>query len=460
MARIEAKPGRAALRITLMLGAAVGLAGALFAICGGGSTGPDVIVGDLMDLSHYTSGGAIESKRAYAVGTRSLNIGNKDLSWVSSNNKHPVIAQNMYRWKQEVAVGRTAGRFEQIGMSWLKHGFTALANTGFCSTCTFEPGHSSGNWLGQGCTDPYTASLNGSQDRLGPRYEVDAFTGFYPYDGTHPAGTGDATLKKRLIVADEDVNPTLNSGARYFVEGQYVASDDATAGNGFNNAAYREITVNGNRDISFVADPSNRCVWDTVGSPTATYCTVPAIFAWRGVDPAVWISPLDVPAEGRFHVAAKVHANSDGTWRYEYAVHNLNSHRSARQLVVPVPVGVTVTNAGFHDIDYHSGEPYTNTDWTIDTATPGQVSWSTEEYSANQNANALRWGTMYNFWFDASSGPVQGAATLGLFRPGSPTDLSIAVAVPGAVGSTFSDGFEAGSSCVWSDGESGSASCL
>lgn len=457
--------GRTALRIVVWMAAAVALAGAVLAVCGGGTVGPDVIVGDLMDLRHETSAGPIEGKRAYAVGTRSLNIGNKDLAWFSGTNQHPVIAQNMYRWKQDGSE-RPGGRFEQIGMSWLKHGFTALANGGFCATCSFEPGHSSGNWLGQGCTDPYTASLNSTQTRLGPRSEVDAFTGNYPYDGSHPVGTGDSTLRKRLVVADDDVNPTLNAGARYFVEGHYIASDDAVAGNGLNNAAYREITVDANRNIAFIADSVNRCPWDTHLPPTSgatntyTYCTIPAIYAWRRLDPAVFLAPVDVPAEGRFHVAAKVRDNGDGTWRYEYAVHNLNSHRSARSFAIPVPVGVTVTNAGFHDVDSHSGEPYATTDWTIDASAPGGISWATEEFTANADANALRWGTMYNFWFDADAGPVEGFATLGLFRPGTPSEVGIAVAVPGPLGSFFSDGFESGSACVWSSREAGAAGCL
>lgn len=146
--------GRTAFRILVWVAAAAGMAGGLLAICGGGSTGPDVIVCNLMDLSHYTSGGAIDGKRAYAVGTRSLNIGNKDLSWVSSNNRHPAIVQNMYRWKRRSSwAGRRAGS-KQIGMSWLKHGFTALADSGFCSTCTFEPGHSSGTGSARGAPIP------------------------------------------------------------------------------------------------------------------------------------------------------------------------------------------------------------------------------------------------------------------------------------------------------------------
>ena len=76
---------------------------------------PDVIVGDLHELSRYGSTGGITG---YSVGTVSCNLGSCWLNWISNNAEHPVIGQTMFRLKD--------GRFEQIGQSWLKHGFTAL----------------------------------------------------------------------------------------------------------------------------------------------------------------------------------------------------------------------------------------------------------------------------------------------------------------------------------------------
>ena len=58
------------------------------------------------------------------------------------------------------------------------------------------------------------------------------------------------------------------------------------------------------------------------------------------------------------------------------------------------------------------------------------VSWSTVPYSTNVNANAIRWGTTYNFRFDADQPPVAGTMTLGLFRPGSPASEGVPVMVP------------------------------
>src|SRR4029079_10262989 len=48
----------------------------------------------------------------------------------------------------------------------------------------------------------------------------------------------------------------------------------------------------------------------------------------------------------------------------------------------------------------------------------------------NQNANALRFGTLYNFRFDSAVQPGNGDATLGLFRPGVPAEISASTIVP------------------------------
>jgi hypothetical protein len=103
---------------------------------------------------------------------------------------------------------------------------------------------------------------------------------------------------------------------------------------------------------------------------------------------------------------------------------------------VPVPAGVNLTNVGFHDVPYHSGDPYAGTDWSA-SVSGGSITWSTQSYATNVNANALRFATLYNFWFDADTAPD--AATLsgaiGLFKPGaagSPTSAAVALIVPSA----------------------------
>ncbi len=425
------------------------LAAGVWAICVDPSTGPDVIVARLYDINNKVQGAAVDGKRSYSVGTESLNEGNLDLRWISSTNEHPVIGQNLYRLKTDAT--RPGGRLEQIGLSWLKHGFLALTNQNYCS-CSFEPGHSGGAWLGQGCDDPYSGGLNGDRTRLGPRYQVNAATGAYtyPFDNTAPV---DDELDRRIIVLDTDLDPAVNSGARYFFEGQYVTADDAAAGNSWNNASFREAVI--------TTATSRFLAWATTGPFMVTQQRLPALAGWPLIDPSVQFRIADIVSDGRLHVAAKVHecTISDdppcgvGLWRYEYAIHNLTSHRSVQRVEVPVPAGSTLSDEGFHDVDYHSGEPFANTDWTIDADGPnGFVAWFGDPYATDQNANALRWGTMYNFWFNSDQAPGGGRVELTLFRPagaGLPLAFSVNLPVPGG-SILFADDWETGSNSAWS----------
>jgi len=381
---------------------------ALLAACAGPAfAGPDVIVGDLPDFSHWTTDGAVNGMRSYSVGTTSCNIGDANLQWISSTNRHPVISGNIYRLAN--------GRFEHIGQSWLKHGFTALNGT-VCGSCSNPDG--TGATLDPTCSDPYSSGLNGSQNRLGPKSEVNPSTGFYPYPYQN-TGSGSGVLFKRIQVLESDLT---TAGARYFTASMYVAADDAEAGNHYNNASYRPISVN---TSTF-----------TISLTGSTARTRPAIFAWKDhglganvPDPDVFISQADVPGDGRFYVGSKVTDIGGGFWAYEYAVQNLNSDRAAASFAIPLPAGATVRNTGFHDVPYHSGEPYAGTDWTI-TNTGSSLNFASQPHVPNANANALRWDTIYNFRFECDVPPAGGNALLGIFKPGTPTSVPAVAAIP------------------------------
>jgi hypothetical protein len=152
---------------------------------------PDVIVGDLQDIERW---GAVGDITGFSVATFSCNVGSCWLKWISSTDEHPVIAQNLYRLKD--------GRFEQIGQSWLKHGFFALSDE-LCDTGCIS---TDGSHLGVNCADPYSASLNGTQGRLGPRSEVNPYTGEFVYPFGSVGEEGDA-IYKRLQVHNDDFNP-------------------------------------------------------------------------------------------------------------------------------------------------------------------------------------------------------------------------------------------------------------
>jgi hypothetical protein len=402
------------------------------------ATGPDVVVFSFSDgvTAWGQSGGFV----GYSIGTVSCNRGDAPLNWCATtsgcapgagNDDHPVIGQNLYRLKD--------GRFEQIGLSWLKHGFTSLnqnstgcresSSTGSCQSPPFG-----GNQLGIGCTDPYNASLNGSRTRLGPHQEVNATNGQLVIPHSVP---GSSTVwEGRLKVATTDVDATVNPPATttYWGEAQYFAGDDAVGGNGLNNASYQQVTVGASPSFPLTRTGS-------------FFEKQPAINAWKVKDPTVILVDVDVPGSSpieRYQVARKVTDIGGGFWHYEYAVRNHNSERSARALTVEFPVATAFSGVGFKDVEHHSGEPYATTDWSVST-TSTAVSWFTDTVGTNPNANALRFGTMFNFWFDADQAP--GASiidTIDLFTAGSPTSVTF------NLDALFSNGFENGATSAWS----------
>ncbi len=335
----------------------------------------------------------------FAIGTISCNAGDENLVWFANTNQHPVIGQNMFRLK--------SNRFEHIGMSWVKHGFFAT-DSNHCADCTDDDGSVPGTWLAVDCSDLYSASLNGNWRYLGPKSEINAHTGYNP--GPVPLTTPSSDAReRRLQVYNDDLYPETNTGAKYFIEGHYVTPDDAAAGNDDNNIAYKPVVVLQTGDENFVLSD---------GGPPAI-AEEPAINAWAATDPSVVLADARVPGEGLFIVGAKSIELTNGFFRYEYAVFNMNSDRSARSFTVPLPDGASVRNAGFHDVFYHSGEPYDGTDWSSEV-TENAITWSTDPFEVNEDANALRWSTLYNFWFEVNVRPFETQITLGLFKPGVP----------------------------------------
>jgi hypothetical protein len=378
----------------------------------GTNSGPDVIVGDITDVLNANPVGGLD---AIALGTTSCNIGTSLLNWISSTNDHPVIRQNLYRYK---VVGG-AGRFEQVGMSWLKHGFASLQGS-LCCTCQ---GGGDGSHLGVGCSDPYGAGLNGSQPSLGPNWQVNAHTGVFTYPPANPSHGSDS-IYRRCQVALSDLEVTGGGNTtRFFGECQYVTKDDAAAGNQNNNVSWREASVTGSA--------SNY----TVGLLGSTRRGDPAIRAWADIDPAVVLADIQIPSDGLVILGSRTTDLGGGQWRYEYAVFNMNADRNIGSVSVPVPSGVAVSNIGFHDVDYHDGDGPSNAnfasaDWGgVFSGT--SVTWACETQIQNTSANAIRWGTQYNFRFDANVGPQSGSITLGAWKPGAPGTVVGAGDVPG-----------------------------
>jgi hypothetical protein len=377
------------------------------------STGPDVVVGGIGSTSGSapfgdstgtgtTKNGSVGTISAWSVGTISCNIGNADAIWLQTSNRHPVIGTQVYR----VSTVNGANQFNMLGLNWLKHGFCA-ADASNCSQLTVPNGASATNgscdFLGPFNTDTYSASLNGQQSNLGPRSEVNPWTGAYPYPYVLGAGASGDAIYKRVQLKQAD----LVAGTGYIVEVVYIPTDEPVA-NRYNNYSYRLATV------------TNSGANATLAMTGSTQAMQTAIDAWRAIETGVTkvsIDPSGV-ADGRLTLGYKVTQTGPSTWHYEYALHNMNNDAAVRSFSIPVSGLVSLTNVGFKDVDYHSGEPYSLTDWTFSNG-GGAASWSTQTFAQNPNANALRWSTAYSFRFDANQPPTTGTLTLGMFKTGA-----------------------------------------
>jgi hypothetical protein len=382
--------------------------------------GPDVIVGDLLDLIQYEIG-EVNGRVGISLGTDACNKGTIDVGWHAlPSNDHPFIPQNLYR----MSGGATNNeRFEQIGQSWGKHAFAAASS----NACNFGCNGVGGDELGSGCSDAYGAGLNGAQDLIGSRSWTNPFTGNFPSGNTANDHTGhihDVT-SHRMLVDVNDLSTAQNPGATYFAEAEYIVPHEYAwcqshpgECNMYNNASYKQYTVIGvNQPFSF-------------SSAGATVREQPAIEAWTGAT-VTQVEP-EPGNDGIFFVAYKVTGPNGGIWHYEYAVYNQNLDRAIQSFEVVTGV-VPVENIGFHAPLQHPGflhdgtqgdAGYSSTPWEV-LLDASSVTWSTETFAINQNANAIRYGTLYNFRFDSVAPPVPSIALIGFFKTGSPISVDI-----------------------------------
>ncbi|HKP68752.1 MAG TPA: carboxypeptidase-like regulatory domain-containing protein [Pyrinomonadaceae bacterium] len=399
--------------------------------------GPDVVVGDLSGLAQF--GSSSGTQVGLAVGTDSCNFGTVDLNWnANPANDHPVIPQNLYRQS-----GGTTNdeRFEQIGQSSVKHAFTALTQ----NLCNLGCNGVGGSRLGSGCSDPYSASLN-SGPNLGSRAWINPYTGAYPRNDSPTPNNSHLNHthsgpSHRILTEIADLNTTLNPGATYFAEGQYVTPHEyvwcqanPTQCNQNNNVSYRQYSVTGTGS-PFSFSPVNSTQRQKV-----------ALTAWNGA--SVTRFEPDPGNDGIGFVGYKVTNPSPGVWHYEYAIYNQNIERAIQSFSVPVGAGVTLSNVGFHAPPQHPGwaadgtlnnAGFSNAAWT-GSQVGGVITWSSETFAQNQNANAIRWGTLYNFRFDSNRPPQTMNATLGFLKTGNPLTVSVQGPAPVAISSATVSG--------------------
>ncbi|MCH2153218.1 MAG: hypothetical protein MK089_07750 [Phycisphaerales bacterium] len=371
--------------------------------------GPDIItykVADSFGSYDFDYYGQDDGILAYAVATTSGNPGNMVSQWTGPTGEYsPVIGSGVYRLGAD-------GSFEQVGISWLKHSFCAVSE----AMCNCQSTNCSN--LGIGCADTYWAGLNADADA--PRSEINPTTGRFEYPFVQ-SPCGQSAMRGKIQIDADDVNPSNNEGARYFVESQYIAPDsdpdypdEYDYDSQFNNVSFREIRWTGSTNTQPVGDTvvmeSAISMWADAGASVSQVWT-PEADGWQGL----------------MHMGVKVTDNNDGTWTYRYAVHNQNSHECAGRFSVPISDCVEVSNVSFHAPQYHSCELVANTDWQAEV-TDNAVTWSTQTYAENEWSNPVRWGTMYSFSFDANYPPSAGIVDIGMWRTDA---LSVEVAARG-----------------------------
>lgn len=359
------------------------------------------------------------------------NVGNADVPWWHQftspqppygNDQHPFLVWNLYRLDAD-------GRFEQIGVSGVKHAFFSVNSGCPCA---------GGNILWTDCEDTYSASNNDLGTYLAPRGEIVPADGLWGrcnsfFDSDCDADQETVTtdpFDNRLRVMEQDLDTLANPGARYFIEAWYVVRDDVDI---FNTMGWREVTPTW-----------NGATWEF---PVAgDFNEGPALDAW--VNPAAPAPGQDSvvleTGDGSVRVSAIVTDLQDGTWRYDYAVMNHDFMRAVtagsepdlelltnvgfNALEVPRAATAFVTDIGFARADRTLGQ-----DWAASVG-PGAVRWE------NPGDTPLDWGTAFRFSLVVDRPP--GLVSLRLFPDAAGAPLGVTVLGPELGDTLFDDGFE------------------
>lgn len=384
---------------------------ALALLCGtavaGETAGADLVCSQINSVTSYAS---VDGYRAFSFGDVTCNFGDTPIVYNASTSEHPVFASTLYRFMD--------GRIEQIGVGFAGHTFFALQGNSCGIGCvTADLGS-----LGAGCSDTIGSALSGSQGDLAPRSEIDPYSADLPYPFTTFGVSGNPIYKRVKTPADS----LAESGAIYFVERQYISAAETTDAARNNNASYRRLDVNQSNGGVNLAGP-------TMQQRAAIYAWADHGLGVNTPDPSVMISEIQIPSDGVLHLGSKVTDLGNGTYRYDYAVHNQNSVLGVGSIRIPVQ-GSAPTSLGFNGIEYLDApdNAISSTAWTTRFGS-GFMTWETEDFESNINANAIRWGTMYNFSLVSDRGPVTAEVELGMFQTGGVKSVIGLAVTPGEV---------------------------
>jgi hypothetical protein len=404
----------------------------------GGSDGLVKFVPSSTLLNNRNGGTALATIPGDPLGTSSA-LHAADVSWYEKfttsafsypypgNDQHPYLIWNLYRLDAN-------GGLVQVGRSGVKHAFLTI-NVG--SGCDNSNG---GHILGRSCSDTYGTGNNDNPGDLGLRRELIPATGEFGRcrsifdvncDGVENSVSSGA-FDRRMLVAESAIDPAANAGATWLFESWYIVQDDIDIHN-----------TMATRPFSSTYTASSNGWSSTNGNP---FRLGPAIDRW--VDPTA-STPLAsnrelAAEEGHVKVAVKVVDLGGGSYRYNYAVMNLDFSRAVKQGTPPNLE--VVRSLGFNSfsvparagnisgITFNDGDTAAANNWPAQVA-GGRVTWTAPA------GNELNWGSLYAFSFVADARPFDTLTRLGVAEPGTPTSYSLFALVPDA-DVLFASGFD------------------
>ncbi|MCA8941763.1 MAG: hypothetical protein KDB80_04320 [Planctomycetes bacterium] len=354
---------------------------------------------------------AESNQTVVSMTTTACNPGSVEGTWEANPaTNHPLICQMYCRLSNN--------RFEQINdYSYGKHSFGSTNSNGCGGGC----GGAAFNRLGLNCSDTYGSTLNWSRNDLGPLTEWNSWTGEFTFFGSHvdtgypqtsPDGASSAINpnNQRQFRCRILNNKIGTAGATYYAMAYYMHKWEPEA-NRENNMASKQISL-------------------SVGSASAISAQLHGnILEDRYTGARVESATNEVGGttyDGRFYVGVHVADNGDGTWRYEYAVHNRDNHAGNVRFVVPCGSTATVTNIGTKDVNLNGWDASDN--WT------GEHIGNCIVFDPGPGAPPQGWNTIYNFWFDCDAGPTDGTVEIfgdpSRLNPGAGVSVVVASDVP------------------------------
>ncbi len=356
-------------------------------------------------------------------------IDNADVAWHTKfsgifdpydNAQHPYLVWNLYR--------EIDGRFEQIGVSGVKHAFLTIN-----VRCTINCGNSHILW--PGCEDVYGTGNNDSPRDLGPREEITAFTGDWLESPSFfdPNGNGSQTVnsngtdENRMVVAEAKLD---QPNTEYYASAWYVIKDDIDIYNSMGYNQY-DISFNGS-SWSFTKldlDPGAGTSLFENG-PASDQYVAPNSFDLSGGTASQRLLQV---GEGHLTVAVKVIDNKDGTYRYNYMVENHDYDPQVQTISLPLADIASMTDFVFVDTDDDSAN-----DWTVTHANNALTLQAPAD-------NEIDWGILYSFSFTTDAAPEAGDLVLtGMENGGLQFNASVITPFSGPMTDDliFENGFE------------------